>query len=44
MAELIHCLLGCRYTLREVSYLLHRLGWSSQAAAPCSARWRGRGV
>ncbi|WP_374224282.1 winged helix-turn-helix domain-containing protein [Streptomyces sp. ISL-66] len=33
VAELIHRLLGYRYTPRGVSYLLDRLGWSSPSEA-----------
>ncbi|MGY5061191.1 helix-turn-helix domain-containing protein [Streptomyces sp. 900105755] len=33
VAEVIHRLFGHRYTLREVSYLLHWLGWSHQVPA-----------
>ncbi|MFJ5561275.1 transposase [Streptomyces sp. NPDC093250] len=33
VAEPIHRLFGHRYTPREVSYLLHRLGWSPQVPA-----------
>lgn len=48
VAELIHRLVGYRYTPRGVSYLLHRLGWSPQVPAhraverdeQAVARWR----
>ncbi len=33
VAALIHRLFGVTYTLRGVSYLLHRIGWSPQVPA-----------
>ena len=34
MAALIHRLFGVSYTLRGVSYLLHRIGWTPAGPGP----------